>query len=203
MKLIVPYLVVVLLPAIEALYFAGIHAGSRTLEYDYDSRYRYLFHSAFVCTVGGLVLGFTSVEAPLGEPNVAYVALLAVGAGLYYTDTFVWMRATGNNLRRGDRQALWVLPTLATPIGEEILFRGVFLPVVDSFGVVGYVVVSSAVFGMSHVTGGRREVAFKTLNGVVYAGLFLATGSILAPIITHVGYNGAYLHLATQGGSNQ
>lgn len=90
----------------------------------------------------------------------------------------------------GYADLLWVatLPAMS----EELLFRGALLPAVypDWRGVL----VSGAVFGALHNTGGGRNAAFAAWAagvGCVYGGTALLTGSVWAPVAAHALANAA------------
>jgi uncharacterized protein len=105
--------------------------------------------------------------------------------------------------------ALWTLVRipLGTVVLEEVVFRGVLLAVAAPvLGTGGAVALSSAVFGLWHVTptlqaldanavGRHRVVAvagavvFTGLAGVLFCGLRLWSGSLLAPMLVHVAAN--------------
>lgn len=85
---------------------------------------------------------------------------------------------------------LWLLPVAAI---EELLYRGALHPLVGTVGPAGFVVVSSVGFGVSHLKRPRFEVPYKTALGAVFCLCFLATGTLVAPVLAHLGYNLAYL----------
>ena len=93
--------------------------------------------------------------------------------------------------------AVWALAFLAgavlTPLGEELLFRGVLANWLLRYGGWIAVPVSAAVFAVSHGITYILPVAF--VVGVVTALLFRATASIWPGVIVHAIYNG-YVILA-------
>lgn len=78
---------------------------------------------------------------------------------------------------------------LASALGEELFFRGLLTPM---FGLV----LSSLAFGLLHqVRGAARWVwaGWATLMGLLFGALFIATGSLVGPIVAHAAINIANL----------
>jgi membrane protease YdiL (CAAX protease family) len=78
---------------------------------------------------------------------------------------------------------------LASAVGEELFFRGLLTP---TFGLV----LSSLAFGLLHqVRGEARWVwaGWATIMGLLFGALFLATGSLVGPIVAHAAINIANL----------
>lgn len=123
------------------------------------------------------------------EFDPLFVLGVPLGIALYGSTTFLWRYHTGRSIRRESRSLLAVLPALVVPLPEEILFRGALGVLTESIGVVGFILVSSVLFGLYHLNQGRNEIAFKTGLGVVLCLVYLYSGSILAPTLTHFGYN--------------
>lgn len=74
---------------------------------------------------------------------------------------------------------------LASAIGEELLFRGLLVPIVG-------VVVSSAAFGLLHQIRGRARWAWMgwaALMGLLFAEIFAMTGSLVGPLLAHAAIN--------------
>jgi uncharacterized protein len=70
-----------------------------------------------------------------------------------------------------------------------LLFRGLLVPMVG-------VVTSSLVFGGLHQIRGRGRwgwMAWATLMGLIFAGVFKATGSLAGPLVAHAAINHANL----------
>jgi hypothetical protein len=103
-----------------------------------------------------------------------------------------WARALHAALRPTVRDAgnVWLFAVaLASAAGEELLFRGLLVPVVG-------VVLSSLVFGALHQIRGRARwgwMGWATLMGLLFGCIFAATGSLLGPIVAHAMINGANL----------
>ncbi|MGM0604305.1 MAG: CPBP family intramembrane glutamic endopeptidase [Halobacteriota archaeon] len=131
---------------------------------------------------------FVSIDVPIGVAAVGTVGA-GCGAGLYVIDDAIWRWYTPGAVRRTNTTHRAAIARLGIPPGEEVLFRAVPTVLVGVVGAIGYVVGSAVVFGVAHAHVGRHEVAFKTCDGVVYAIALVGTGSLLAPIAMHVGYN--------------
>jgi uncharacterized protein len=74
-------------------------------------------------------------------------------------------------------------------IGEELVFRGLFLPWIG-------LVPQAILFGLLHQTGGSSRwvwIAWATLMGLVLGAMFQLTGSLVGPIIAHALVNGLNL----------
>ena len=85
--------------------------------------------------------------------------------------------------RAGDGALLSV--ALASAVGEELLFRGLFVPLVG-------VVASSVAFGVLHQIRGRARwgwVGWATLMGLLFGAVFAMTGSLLGPLLAHAAIN--------------
>jgi membrane protease YdiL (CAAX protease family) len=85
--------------------------------------------------------------------------------------------------RAGDGALLSV--ALASAVGEELLFRGLFVPLVG-------VVVSSVAFGVLHQIRGRARwgwIGWATLMGLLFGSVFAMTGSLLGPLLAHAAIN--------------
>lgn len=190
-------LLLVAFPVLVPAYFVGLSvAAERFTRYRYDERHDGWLYLAFVGGLAIVVLrAFPSTLSFQFEP--ATTLSLAAGVGLYRADTAVQERLSGRPVRRGRERLTWTLPNVAIAPAEELLFRGIPTLLVPEYGAAGYVAFSAALFGVSHYQEGRREVAFKTVNGVVYCVLYLVTGSLVAPMLAHVGYNAAYVRTVT------
>lgn len=177
-------------PALVVLYFAVvIRVVPSIVPYEYEERHNPWIYASFsVCVAGGF-LAFSSASVPVSlSPRL--VLLLPLGAAMYVVDTSVWIRVTDRRVDRTGSIAL--TPVLAAPIAEEVLYRGALTVLVPHVGSTGFVVLSAVLFGVNHHHEGRKEIVFKTGNGLVYAALFVGTGNLLAPIVAHIGYNLAY-----------
>lgn len=71
---------------------------------------------------------------------------------------------------------------VASAVGEELLFRGLMVPILG-------VVVSALLFGALHqIRGAARYgwMAWATVMGLIFGALFVATGSLVGPIVAHL-----------------
>jgi hypothetical protein len=74
---------------------------------------------------------------------------------------------------------------VASAAGEELLFRGLLVPVIG-------VVASSIVFGALHQIRGRARwgwMVWATIMGLLFATVFAATGSLIGPLFAHAAIN--------------
>lgn len=89
--------------------------------------------------------------------------------------------------RAGDGALLAV--AAASAVGEELLFRGLLVPLVG-------VVVSSVAFGVLHQIRGRARwgwIGWATAMGLLFGEVFAMTGSLLGPLLAHAAINHANL----------
>jgi membrane protease YdiL (CAAX protease family) len=85
--------------------------------------------------------------------------------------------------------AALVLGALLTPLGEELLFRGVLVNALGRYGAWVAVLVSSAVFALAHGVNYLLVVSFTV--GVIAALLLRRTGSIWPGVALHAVNNSA------------
>lgn len=75
------------------------------------------------------------------------------------------------------------------PIAEEVLFRGIVLPVLARHvGIAGALVASAAVFAALHMNLAAAAPLF--VLGLVFGLAYLYTGSLTVPIVLHAVFNG-------------
>ncbi|MFC7081172.1 CPBP family intramembrane glutamic endopeptidase [Halorussus caseinilyticus] len=186
-------LAVASIPLFATVFFGIVGLLARhTSRFTYRNRHSRLVYAVFVSGFAAAFLAASGQTLSLEfDPWYALFALL--GGALYGLDTAAWAAWTGQSIRRGDQRLAWLLPALVVPLPEELVYRAGLAPLRETVGPVGFVVASAVLFGVSHVTRGKKEIAFKTGNGVVYALVFLATGSVVAPVLAHFGYNVAYV----------
>lgn len=78
--------------------------------------------------------------------------------------------------------------TIAGPIMEEILFRGIFLlKLKDNFNTIAALILSSFIFSMLHYSGYQQISAF--ITGLLFAIITLKTNGIFYSIIGHILFN--------------
>ena len=90
----------------------------------------------------------------------------------------------------GAGELAWTLLALGVlvPIGEEVVFRGIVQQAArTAVGPIGGVLVAGLVFGVAHL------LPWATLplvvTGILLAICYEVTGSLLAPILVHIGHN--------------
>ncbi|MBV9788159.1 MAG: CPBP family intramembrane metalloprotease [Chloroflexi bacterium] len=84
----------------------------------------------------------------------------------------------------------WILLSMTTGICEEILFRGFALHYL-MHGPLGLnlplsIIIACLLFGLGHRYQGWRGMLQTCCFGAVMSGLFVATGSLLLPIVVHI-----------------
>ena len=100
--------------------------------------------------------------------------------------------------------ALSVVMALSAGFGEEVMFRGLSIPIGMRYlkgknKILTVALVTSVVFGLSHLGNAKGGNAIGILQGIVtigsglfYAAVFLRTGSIMVTIIMHALYDWMY-----------
>ncbi|WP_128477115.1 CPBP family intramembrane glutamic endopeptidase [Halorussus pelagicus] len=186
--------VAVLVPVLKAFYFPLANRLFGTFSDALGDPRSYVMYK-YVLFVAALAVAFLlAVEPEISVPDSSVLAgTFVAGLALYGLDNAVW-RAIADPDPSGTRFAL-VWPTLVGGAAEELLYRGALAVAIGTEGLAGiaFVAVSALAFGANHLSFGKHEVAFKTFDGVVYAVCLLATGSVLAPVVAHVGYNVAFV----------
>lgn len=125
------------------------------------------------------------------------LALLVTAATLRGTRWLVartrWARSLHGTLRAAligePSRRLFVL-AVSSAIGEELLFRAALVPLLGVFG-------SALAFGALHVSGPDTYLGWMlwaTLMGVVFAVLFLGSGSLWPAILAHAAINYENMH---------
>ena len=159
------------------------------------------FYAALV-VVAGVISALTGTELRLGADSVPLA--LAVGvvtaagtvlSGVVGYRTLPVVREVSDELAavvlQGTSPAGLVLISLLSAVGEEVLFRGVLLPLLG-------VVISSVIFGLLHVGPDRRYLlwtVWAVAVGFLFAGLYEWTGGLLAPVVAHALHNATTLLL--------
>jgi membrane protease YdiL (CAAX protease family) len=124
----------------------------------------------------------------------AMIAVATIAATRVLLRRTAWARALHDDLRpvvRDESDGTLVFMALASGIGEELLFRGLVVPL-------GGVIVSAALFGLVHQVRGPARwgfMAWATIMGLAFALLFRFTGSLVGPIVAHVAINAANLRV--------
>lgn len=82
-----------------------------------------------------------------------------------------------------------LLLAAAAGFGEEILFRGLLQELLARwFGVTAGIVLASLVFGLAHAVT-KAYFLIATLIGLFFGWLYLWSGNLSAPIVTHAAYD--------------
>ncbi len=99
-----------------------------------------------------------------------------------------WARTLRDSLRSAligaSRSRLLVLALLSA-VAEELFFRAALMPWIG-------VALSSLVFGLLHVSARETYLGWMlwaSLMGLIFAGLFVGSGSLLAPVLAHATIN--------------
>lgn len=149
--------------------------GAVALAAVYIGRSRYSFRD----------MGFRKMEPDVIKKFMFFLPAIAIEA----VGTVVGFRKIN---------ALFVLAvfffTLAVGFAEEIYFRGIILKVLEGMGVKTAVIISSIIFGVTHmgnIAGGEGvfktliQVVFAFVFGIVFAELFLLSKSLIPVIAWH------------------
>lgn len=84
---------------------------------------------------------------------------------------------------------LWAAVAISAGICEELVFRGWLLSTLHGlFSLQGtaVIVIAATVFGLAHAYQGITGMILTAFAGALFCGLYVATGSLLAPILLHV-----------------
>jgi ABC-2 type transport system ATP-binding protein len=140
--------------------------------------------------VAAALLAFAQVSV---QPRVPAAAAVAIGLGAAAMLFAGLTRARRFRPRRGRAYALVARGAFYTlrSASEEIAWRWFLLgSLVPAVGTPGAFAASTAGFAFAHA-GARpgRAVAVHACTGGVFGGVFLATGSVLAAVAAHSGYN--------------
>jgi membrane protease YdiL (CAAX protease family) len=149
-----------------------------------------------------------------GDGSVAVTRVASVGLGLLAGAAIVvstramasrwrWARALSDDLSAATRTlppSALVMMALGSGIAEEVFFRGFLVSLTG-------VVPAAAVFGLAHQMRGRSRwtwVMCATAMGALLGLLFVATKSLVGPIVAHVFVNCANLAwLRARGGEDR
>ncbi len=142
----------------------------------------------------------TTPRLPLGGPALVAtsiglgvaLAAVTVAATRAFVRHFTWARGLHEELRPAVRDVstrLLFLMAVLSGIGEELFFRGLLAPLLGAL-------LSSVLFGLLHQAPGRARfvwVAWATVMGLAFSGIFLITGSLAGAILAHVAINAVNL----------
>lgn len=184
---------VTLLPVLLPVYLSTLFAVNETFSW-FDSElfwsYDDWLYAPFIFSLG---IAYVETEgADFASFDPMYLLGLPLGIGMYWATHRFWCYYTDSVPKRGTQTVRQLAPGLLVPIPEELLFRQALTPLIGLAGTHVFVLTSSVVFGLYHYSLGRQEIVFKTCLGIVLCLAFLRTGSVLAPILIHAGYNAAW-----------
>ena len=93
----------------------------------------------------------------------------------------------GEKIQVAAELKLFLALSLGAGVCEEIVSRGYLLAYFDSLvGSAGAVLASSLLFGLDHAYQGIAGIMKTGVWGLLYAGAYMATDSLLAPMLLHV-----------------
>jgi membrane protease YdiL (CAAX protease family) len=138
-------------------------------------------------------LGFVGPASMLVSLGLGVcVGALTVAGTRVLVQRVAWARALHEALRpavKGAGDGWLVAIAVASALGEELLFRGLLVPVAG-------VMLSSLLFGALHQVSGQARwgwAAWATGMGLLFAVIYAATGSLVGPIAAHLAINAANL----------
>jgi len=145
--------------------------------------------------------------------QIGVIGLILIG-GYFFLSLKQLSEKTENHQEIREQLAYvrWFMPTTAREsryfilgisitagICEELLFRGYLMQLLADFmPTYGVVIVSSIAFGLPHIYQGPIHIVRTAILGVVMALIYLATDSIIIPIVLHAMldmYGGAMAYL--------
>lgn len=100
---------------------------------------------------------------------------------------------------------VWVLVAVSAGVCEEIVFRGWLLSTLHGLLKLNgtlLVVSAAGIFGLAHIYQKITGVLLATLAGALFCGLYVATGSLLVPILLHVVIDARFALLPTPRNSD-
>lgn len=165
-----------------AIAYVTFVRGSRSLVTDYGLRFRW-------------------VDVPLGVAG--WIAGRVLGGLMVVPIVAVWpdLRPTRDDVYGDDPMttAAWIVLALVVCIGapfiEELFFRGLMQTrLVDRYGAVVGILVTSVLFGAAHLIGWVGPVTFVYATAITGAGIVLGllrhlTGRLGAPMLAHAFFN--------------
>lgn len=173
-----------------------------------SAQMRLRFGLRFWRTIGWLPL--PAEKAPRPVIYLAFIlsgfllaALVSLGSSALHTKTQLPIEQFFQD--RTSALLLMLLGVLVAPVLEETIFRGYIYPVAArSFGVMGGVLFTGAIFGLLHASqlwGGWGQIALLVVVGIVFTYARATTRTVVASYLMHVSYN-SFLFLAMAIGSH-
>jgi membrane protease YdiL (CAAX protease family) len=135
----------------------------------------------FVWTSGASILLWSVILTVVGLVTVGSFRIVALRLGLHETRVIRELRP-----RTREEKGVFFLLSIAAGVGEEVAYRGYAIPLlIPVLGSLGSVAVTSMIFGLLHVYQGTLGVLRTAVMGGFLAWGFLASGSLIPPIIAH------------------
>jgi membrane protease YdiL (CAAX protease family) len=99
----------------------------------------------------------------------------------------------------------WVAVSAVAGLNEELGYRGFLLFYLSVYApqtnLLERVLLSSLLFGLAHIYQGWKGAVSASILGVVFAGLYLITGSLLLPMVIHAALDSRILLMFPPGAS--
>jgi membrane protease YdiL (CAAX protease family) len=99
----------------------------------------------------------------------------------------------------------WVAISAVAGINEELGYRGFLLFYLSVYApqtnLLERVVLTSLLFGLAHIYQGWKGAVGAGILGLVFAGLYLMTGSLLLPMVIHAAVDSRILLMFPPGAS--
>ncbi len=135
----------------------------------------------FVWTSGGSIVLWGVALTLLGLATIGLFRGIALSLGVRETRVIRELLP-----RTKDEKGVFLLLSIAAGVGEEVAYRGYAIPMLlPALGPLGAVGVTSVVFGLLHVYQGTLGVFRTAVMGGFLAWGFLASGSLIPPMIAH------------------
>ncbi|HVW20558.1 MAG TPA: CPBP family intramembrane glutamic endopeptidase [Opitutaceae bacterium] len=191
----------VLLPALaDRWVFAPFGRGARARlgVYVRIVAWQWVASAAILLCIGARTVWFApSDAAALPWLPPAWAADLAAAA---FVAAVVWPVLRRRPRPRSDARAfgpshraepaVWALVALTSGVCEEVMFRGFLLGYLHVFpwhwGWLPALGISSLAFGLGHLYQGGGACLRAAAAGLLFCGLYLASGSLLLPVAAHV-----------------
>jgi len=134
--------------------------------------------------VVAIVLGVALVPVMEGIERLAGITLGDTIVGWLAPDGFTWTGLVGGVLLVG----------IATPIAEEVLFRGVIYAWMRTrWSMTTALLLNGALFGVIHLQYPAPYLILVGLLGIAFALAYEKTGSLWVPSLMHAGHNSAVI----------
>jgi membrane protease YdiL (CAAX protease family) len=123
------------------------------------------------------------------------VLLLPIGAALVHAPTQARLRTATDEMAylmpQGRMEALLFAGVAVTAgICEELIFRGFLFRYLQAepfgFSTILSLIISTLFFGFGHAGQGPKGILVTGASGLFFAWLYLASGSLLLPIVLHI-----------------